>query len=271
MRILQITDLHILPEPDTRLFGVDTYSSLQRVLASALELDAAPEIIIASGDLAEDGSPASYRRLRELLIATGVPVFVLPGNHDTVANMQEALVGGPIQMQQMQAVGGWKFAFLNSQIPGKSHGRVTAENLRALQCELADDPDTPFLVALHHPPVAPCAHPICQLEDSDEFLAALRHYPNVKAIISGHAHLEDNSLRGHIAVMTTPATCAQAQHGAAPKTGKQAWGVQAGLSVAYDDFKATHKVDPSRHGYRILDLHPDGHFTTEVHWVTNED
>ncbi len=228
-------------------------------------------MIIASGDLAEDGSLGSYRRLRELLIATDVPVFVLPGNHDTVANMTDALVGDAIKMERLHTAGGWKFVFINSQIPGQSYGRVTGEALNFLQSELQADPETPFLVALHHPPIAPCPHPICQLEAAADFLTTLGKYPNAKAVISGHAHLENMTELDQLKVMTTPATCAQARHGVTPTSDEQAWGVQDGLAVAYDDFKATHKVDPTRHGYRILDLSLDGNFTTEVLWVTNSE
>ncbi len=270
IRILQITDLHILPEADTKLYGVDTYRSLQSVLASAFALDHAPEAIIASGDLAEDGSQASYRRLQDVLAATGLPVFVLPGNHDDVANMEQALVGGSIKMQTAHSTGGWKLVFLNSQIPGESHGRVTDDALRALRDDLENNPDTQYLIALHHPPIAPCQHPVCQLEAADDFLDSLGAFANVKAVISGHAHLEDTTLRGHLTLMTTPATCAQASHGVTPKTDTQTWGVQADLDLAYDDFKATHRVDPTRHGYRILDLLPDGSFTTQVHWVASQ-
>lgn len=269
IRILQITDLHILPEPGAHLFRVDTYCSLQRVLKSAFELDVTPEAIIASGDLVEDGSLASYRRLRGLLIATGVPVFVLPGNHDTVENMQEALVGGSIQMQPMHAMGGWKFAFLNSQIPGESCGRVTKDNLRELQCELEADPETPCLIALHHPPIAPCSYQSCRLEDADRFLSALSKHPNVKAVISGHAHVENQHPFKHIEIMTTPATCIQFRHDLTPKVDEQTWNKRNGQTAVYDGFKATHGTDPTRHGYRILDLRPDGQFTTDVHWVTN--
>src|SRR5882724_3280896 len=93
VRALQITDLHLLSEVGATIYGTDSFESLRAVLERALGLPAPPEIIVATGDLSEDGSAASYRRLRGLLLETGLPVHVLPGNHDSVIEMKRALIG----------------------------------------------------------------------------------------------------------------------------------------------------------------------------------
>ena len=42
----------------------------------------APELVIASGDLAHRGTPAQHAAAAELLRALGPPLLVVPGNHD---------------------------------------------------------------------------------------------------------------------------------------------------------------------------------------------
>ena len=100
MRVVQITDLHLLPDNGSRLYGVDTMASLELVLEKIMELPEPAEAIIATGDLAEDGSEESYARLRQRLARLGVPVYVLPGNHDDPAAMRATLVGDGVYFQR---------------------------------------------------------------------------------------------------------------------------------------------------------------------------
>ena len=58
MRIVQVTDCHIVAEPGRRIYGTDTFCSLRAVLKQALATR--PELILATGDLSEDGSDGSF-------------------------------------------------------------------------------------------------------------------------------------------------------------------------------------------------------------------
>ena len=81
MRVLNITDLHIVPSRGGHIYGVDPFVSLQGMLDAGMALN--PDLVIARGDLVEHSDSASYLRLRQLLSATALAVFVLPGNHDS--------------------------------------------------------------------------------------------------------------------------------------------------------------------------------------------
>lgn len=258
MRVLQITDLHIMPEPNTEIYGVDSYKSLVRVLNEALSLEVKPDLIVATGDLAEDGSCQSYERLRKLFLSVDIPVFVLPGNHDSVVNMEKSLIGGAIQMAPQYFAGGWNFIFLNSQVIGYGHGELRGDQLRELDQTLTRNPQTPTLIAFHHTPLSPCPSPGCRLIGRDALFDLLERRHNAKCVITGHAH-EDKSLAcGAALVVTTPATCAQGIH------------AQEGDGVDHNDFWDSHGFDTSRHGYRTLDLSSDGTVTSQVYWVANE-
>lgn len=71
-RILHVSDLHIgrreAPEPITAL----------RELAAEL----APELVLATGDLAHRGRRSELERASEIIHSLGAPVLAVPGNHD---------------------------------------------------------------------------------------------------------------------------------------------------------------------------------------------
>ena len=58
------------------------------VVASICALDPAPDLVLATGDLTEAGTPASYRDLRGILDALPMPVHFAMGNHDDRANFR---------------------------------------------------------------------------------------------------------------------------------------------------------------------------------------
>src|SRR5690349_11739516 len=82
MTIVQISDPHIAV-PGQSVFGrIDTAARLARCVDSILLLQPRPELVVASGDLVNTGAAQEYRRLRDILAALPMPVYLMPGNHD---------------------------------------------------------------------------------------------------------------------------------------------------------------------------------------------
>ena len=73
MRVLQIT--HVLSQPDIAFHGVETLRALEAVLDRAFSQGKKPDLIIATGDLADDGAAASYRRLRDVRFGSKADSF----------------------------------------------------------------------------------------------------------------------------------------------------------------------------------------------------
>jgi Icc protein len=255
LRVLQITDLHILPRVRSAIYGTDSFESLRAVLGAALVLPEPPTLVVATGDLAEDGSEESYDRLRGPLLETGLPFYVLPGNHDSEDEMRSALVGGPIQTGPVVDIGSWRLVLLDSCVRGAPHGFLAASQLDLLTSALADDPSRPVLTCLHHGPARPCPASGCRLHNDDVLLGLLGSRPNARAVISGHAHTEIERHSEHVTLLTAPSTCSQGIH------------AQRGEPVDHEDFWASHRFDPSRYGFRMLTLLPGGELESAVHWV----
>ena len=167
-RLVQITDIHLESEPGSKLYGVDTGANLERVVNAIANLSPPPEAIIATGDLTEDASRATYLRLREMLLSSGLPVYVLAGNHDNIEEMRLSLVGGDIEFKAMQAFGDWVLMFVNTQVAGQSFGLIDAQEMSRLEANLKNIEDKSVLLAVHHSPMPICSSPNCQLKNAKQ-------------------------------------------------------------------------------------------------------
>lgn len=255
MRLLHISDLHIVPEVGEQIYGVDSYASLERVLDQGIA--ASPDLIVATGDLTERGDSESYRRLRTLLLSTGLPVFVVPGNHDSPKRIAEDLCRDRICATDVHDQEGWRFVFLNSRVRGAPHGELLADQMAQLESSILAAPKRHVLVALHHTPIAPCPAFGCQLVGAGEFLQRLSSHSNARAVIAGHSHIEAEAQFRNLRVATTPSTCAEAIHEPATSCSDLI------------DFWASHRFSQERHGYRMVELEPKGAFSSKVHWVAS--
>src|SRR5215470_11613420 len=198
LRIIQITDTHISPAPERQALGVDSFQALANVLAVMQRDLWPPDLIIATGDLADDGSPAAYGRLCSLLTPLACPVYCVPGNHDDWPTMCTTLQDGPVQCGHVVVREPWQLVLLNSQVPGHSHGFLPSSELTALEEAIQSAPDRHTLVGLHHGPLTVCPMEPCQLLNAEEFLALLQRYPSVRGVVSGHNHCLVEASQGHL-------------------------------------------------------------------------
>lgn len=210
MHIIQITDTHITADPAETFDGVNTAASLERVLAAITMLDRQPDLILLTGDLVHDPEPAAYRRLLGLLSTLTAPVYVIPGNHDNPRLMQEELTA-PVLHDKLIEKDGWRILLLNSRLAGEHAGFLPAMELQWLDAELADDPDTATLIALHHPPVS-IGSPWMDamgLRNADDFLRITDRHTNIRGMVWGHIHQVFVSERKGVKLLSCPSTCVQ--------------------------------------------------------------
>ncbi|MBS7662241.1 3',5'-cyclic-AMP phosphodiesterase [Pseudomonas lalucatii] len=244
--LVQLSDSHLFAEANGKLLGMDTQDSLQRVVEQLLREQPQIDLVLASGDLSQDGSEASYARFRQLTATIGAPARWLPGNHDDVPAMRRAC-GDGAQLEPVIDLGSWRIVLLDSSIPGAVPGYLDAEQLALLERALAEAPERHHLICLHHHPVPiGCAwmEPI-GVRNPEALFAVLARHPQAKAVLWGHVHQEFDQLREGVRLLASPSTCVQFAPGS-------------------EDFQ----VDSSAPGYRWLRLHADGRLETGVSRVT---
>lgn len=207
-QLLQITDCHVLAEPDAVYRDVKPYRHLERLLAQ-MRPTALP--LMLTGDLSEDHSVASYQHLRELLADWPAPVYLLPGNHDDLALMQQVLVGAPFVFADEIDAGSWRFLLLDTRSDTPA-GAFDAPRQQLLTQQLArahKAQQQVWLFCHHHPkPVGGIIDQFMQL-DSEAFCALLDAAPQVKGLSHGHCHHGYVRQQAHWQLVGCPASSIQ--------------------------------------------------------------
>jgi Icc protein len=174
----------------------------------------APHAVVVTGDVAESGAAREYERARELLAPLPMPVYALPGNHDD-ADALRAHFGADGSHGYAVPAGGIRLVALDSTRPGHDDGSLSADRLSWLEAELAAEPETPTIVAMHHPPLLtgiPSLDVIGLAEDERLALASvLRANPQVCRVVAGHVHRAALGTLGACGVVACPATFLEAR------------------------------------------------------------
>jgi Icc protein len=191
-------------------------------LAAAVEslraVRPAPDAILVSGDLTEHSDDAEYEQVRELLAPLDAPLFVLPGNHDDAAALRRHFDvpgedGGPVQY--VADLGELRLVVADTTRPGEHPGALDEQRLSWLDTELATQPDTPTVLAMHHPPLVTGIPPLdaIGLADQDRLAlgAVVERHPQVRRIVAGHMHRTIAGELGGRAVLAAPSTYMRAR------------------------------------------------------------
>ncbi|MCF7201118.1 3',5'-cyclic-AMP phosphodiesterase [Pseudomonas oligotrophica] len=247
--LVQITDSHLFAEADGRLLGLDTRDSLSKVIDLVLAEQPAIDLVLATGDLSQDGSVASYQCFREQSARLGAPARWCPGNHDELPAMRE--VAEPARLlEPLVEAGPWRVLLLDTLVPGAVFGRLADAQLALLDATLAQAPERHHLICLHHHPVSIGSRWMDRigLHNADALFEVLDRHANVRALLWGHIHQEFDGWRAGVRLLASPST-----------------GVQ--FAPGSEDFQ----VDTRAPGYRWLRLLADGRLETGVSRVSGID
>ena len=194
IHVLQLSDPHLLADPQGRCRGRQALACLQHGWTAALrQLQAPPDLLLISGDLCQDESLGGYVRLREWLeqavLPLGVAVALLPGNHDHPGLLRCALGRTAVLAPGVLSLPGWGLLLLNSHRPGAVEGWLEPRQLAWLDTQLAVA-GPPLLVALHHPPLAIGSPELdaIGLRQGPALLERLLASPRVRGLVCGHVH-----------------------------------------------------------------------------------
>ena len=217
MILAQISDLHIVPQGRKVYDRIDTPAFLVRAVAHLNALDPRPDFVWITGDLVDRGSPEEYANLREMLTALQIPWALMPGNHDERAALRQAFADHPY----LPSTGEFlhyalddlplRLLALDTLIPGESGGRLCQARLDWLSDRLAEHPDRPTVVAMHHPPFLTGLTEMDSINcDNSAALGALvAEHPQIERIICGHVHRPIVIRWNGTVVTTAPATAHQ--------------------------------------------------------------
>ncbi|MGN6257479.1 MAG: phosphodiesterase [Solirubrobacterales bacterium] len=211
--LAQLSDLHVCDEWE----GVDPAARVERVVERIRSLSDPVDGVVVTGDLTDDGSAESYRRVRRLLQPLGAPTYVLPGNHDDRGQLREAfdLPGaGEEPVNYSVSVGELRLVVFDSIVPGQDPGAYSEEQLHWLDQELGRAKEVPTLLALHHPPLATGLPGWDAINltpaDRDALAGVAEKHPQLRAIVGGHLHRTAAGALAGCPVFSAPSACLQA-------------------------------------------------------------
>jgi Icc protein len=199
--VLQVSDTHLRAKAHTPI-DKDPDAALRASIDAAREIPV--DLVLLTGDLADDGSLAALGRVRDLVAVLAAPVLAVAGNHDELGNVHTVF-----GTDDVAEVGSWRVLTVETVVPGHEHGSVDVEQLTRRLDRLDD---RPTLIALHHPPLSRSTHPWFQLIGAEPMLAALRGLPYVRAVVSGHLHEAFDRRSGDLELWGGPSTYYAIEH-----------------------------------------------------------
>lgn len=244
IRILHITDTHLLADEEDRFLNVNSLASYKAVMELMRE-DCTKnhvDLLVLTGDLSHDDSSRSYEHLQREIsdLPCNVEVGWVPGNHDSLPVAKEFLA---YDYKQNFIFGNWQIILLNSHYDGHVSGLLEKKELDLLSELLEEHKEKKQIIFLHHH-VQPSKSKWLDgmmVENRSEFLEIIDKYQNIKLVVSGHVHQANDDIIDNIRYITTPATSVQ-------------------FTVNSQEFS----LDTMMPGYRWIELYDTGEIKTGI-------
>jgi len=221
----QISDSHIgFNKPP----NADARATFREAIAKVKALPQQPDFIIHTGDVTQLSRDEEFDDAEQMLKATGLPVFWVPGEHDMLDPE-----GGKAFLSRFgkgsKGSGWYSFdhrgvhfvALVNvADLKPGGMGNLGAEQLKWLKADLAGrSSSTPIVVFAHIPLWTVYAEWGWGTDDAAEALKLLARFGSV-TVLNGHIHQITQKVEGRIAFHTARSTAfPQPAPGTAPSPG----------------------------------------------------
>ena len=194
--LAQVSDLHIKAGGQLSYGVFDSAAMLRACVRHILSLKQAPDVLAITGDLTDSGRIEEYALLRELIAPLGMPIYLIPGNHDRRDAMRAAFPEHGYLRQSPDLVlyaieaNPLRIVALDTVVAGESGGDLDESSLAWLDRTLAGAPGHPTVVLMHHPPFRTFIGHMDAfgLRDPGPLAAVIERHPQVQAILCGHVH-----------------------------------------------------------------------------------
>lgn len=135
MLLAHVSDFHITAGPaEQSLVRPDAAEAARKVVADIAAFHPTIDAVVITGDVADGGVAADYRKVREILSPLSVPLLVVPGNHDQREPMRE-IFGDIVPFEESEflcyqiSVSGCRIIGLDSLVRGRVEGRLCERRL----------------------------------------------------------------------------------------------------------------------------------------------
>lgn len=211
LKFIHITDSHLLNQAEETFHGLNTKINLETVLSHSQTYYPDIDFLLFTGDISQTGSEESYILFKSLIQQYDLPIYCVPGNHDTPKLLQNIIPNCPDDSINIIQLGKYSLILLNSWVEDKHHGLINKRCLQQLEQHLQNNEDQFSIIAIHHPPVLINSKWLDEigLQNQTEFLHIINKYPHNTLLICGHVHQEVDQQLDTLRLLATPSTCHQ--------------------------------------------------------------
>lgn len=214
MLIAQISDPHV--RPDGRLYQglVDSNTMLRAAIRHLNGRSPAVDLVLLSGDVVDEGSMPEYETALRILAELDAPLLTIPGNHDEREAFRRSFAEtaplpdeGPLHYVSGNH-GPVRIVALDVTVPGAHHGEIDDAAADWLDRALAQEPERPTIVMMHHPPFQSGIPyiDIYACRDGERLARVIARYPAVERIVCGHIHRSMQLRFAGTMICTAPST-----------------------------------------------------------------
>jgi 3',5'-cyclic-AMP phosphodiesterase len=210
LSFVQISDTHIGFKKPANEHVTDT---LQKTIDAINSLPVPPAFVVHTGDISHLSKPAEFDLAKQLLSQLKVPLFTLPGEHDTIGDRGKAYNEAFTRKDVREGLQVWDqsgihFVSLTNVLDfgTTGAGKLGQAQLDILAKDLAaQKQDTPLVIFSHIPLYDLYPKWGWATDDSTKLLSLLSRFASV-TVLTGHIHQVIEHSEGNIRFHTATAT-----------------------------------------------------------------
>ena len=216
---LHISDSHISADPAYHPPEIPASlphpnRGVERLLEMISRLPYEIEFILHTGDVCADPQAEDYHCARELLTPLSQPLYLLPGNHDSLRLMRDIMHDGEHTQVLGDAhlqLGGCHLVTLDSNEEGDVHApNLSDEQIDWFAERLASIADGPIIVAVHHPLIETGVAWLdeqMRVQNGQRVQRLLRqHRDKIAGVFHGHIHQSTTTFSDGVTYICCPST-----------------------------------------------------------------
>jgi 3',5'-cyclic AMP phosphodiesterase CpdA len=148
-----------------------------------------PDVVVVKGDLTDRGTEEQFAAFLAAYGVFGDRLAFVRGNHDAMLDPTMAVEDAPFRVD----LGGVTLAVLDTTVPGRTGGHLTADQLQWLD-DLGAETAGPVLVFAHHDlwpidaPIRPDEYLGLAPDSSEALVGVVTRRENIAGYFAGHTH-----------------------------------------------------------------------------------
>ncbi len=214
MKIIHLTDPHIIGAVRANLFGLNPTDRLKKALKSINKHHSDAKFIAITGDLADNATKKAYKNYKNIIEDSKIPVYSILGNHDNRSFFKEVFTEFKDNdfIQYSFTIKKNAFIFLDTLDQGKMSGTLCSKRYKWLTEKLEEYKEYNVYLFMHHHPIKCGLYEFdttAHFRNKNKFWKTLGQYKNIRHISFGHLHRIINANRDGISMHCTRSTAFQ--------------------------------------------------------------